>query len=125
MMFQFRKGSYLGRGYDAVGGQPFGWAFHRERDEIREHLSRRLGFVQHGSWDWFHREQLVSRIQERIHKNRPSYAEHHAAWRARQPQAEARPEFTREELARLVELFAGANDPLTASIAAKAERMLS
>jgi hypothetical protein len=33
--------SFLGRGYEPTPGKPFGYAWHQERAEIREHLKRR------------------------------------------------------------------------------------
>lgn len=116
--------SWLGRGYESVPGKPFGWAWHQERDEIRAHLRRRL-------WRFLPRdgiptsallESRVSRIQERLHKNKPSYRDRQAAWLARQPKPLPAVRFTEEELARIAEHFAGANDPLAQAIYAKAVR---
>lgn len=117
--------SYLGRGYEDVPGKPFGWAWHQERDEIRRHLRRRAEAFGSDMLAPARLEMRVSRIQERLHRHKPTLAERQAAWRARQPKpTSARVIFSREELARLVELFAGGNDPLTLSIAEKAAASL-
>lgn len=112
--------SYLGRGYVPVAGKPFGWAWNREREEIREHLKRR------GRWRDARDEFVVTRIQNRLNREHPKrWAARIAAWRARQPApVEPVEPFTREELERLVELFGEANDPVTASIGAKAAEAL-
>lgn len=128
MSFAFRKGSWLGRGLDNAAGKPFGWAWHRERDEIREHLERRLGPVKPRSWEWAMREQRVTRIQERIHKHRPTYRQRQEAARARGEKWVSPPpgpppvRFTDEELERIAEHFERANDPLAQSIWRKAAR---
>jgi hypothetical protein len=110
--------SFLGRGYENTPGKPFGWAWHRERDEIRKHLKRR------GRWHGPIDEFAVTRIQQRLHRNKPTFAQRQAAWLARQPTSKPRPAFTEDELRHLVDLFAGANDPVSAAIAAKAAAML-
>jgi len=116
--------SWLGRGNESVPGKPFGWAWHQEREEIRAHLRRRL-------WRFLPRDGIptstllefrVSRIQERLHKYKPSFRERQAAWLARQPVVKPRPVFTDEELARIADHFQGANDPLAQAIYAKASR---
>jgi hypothetical protein len=68
----------------------------------------------------------IGAIQRRLHREAPTMRERQAAWKARQPAppAEAAP-FTPEELERLVELFGEANDPVTASIGAKAAYRLA
>lgn len=113
--------SYLGRGYEDIPGKPFGWAWHRERDEIRAHLRKRLDRFGSDHLARARLEARVSRIQERLHKHKPTFAERQAAWRARQPKPTgAHVLFTFDELERLAELFAAANDPVTASIGEKA-----
>jgi hypothetical protein len=68
----------------------------------------------------------VTRIQQRLHRNKPTLRERQAAWHARQPKTPgASLSFTWEELERIAEHFAGANDPVTASIAAKAQEALN
>src|SRR5213592_1568440 len=116
--------SYLGRGLEDLPGMPFGWAFHQERDEIRAHLRRRIWRFGLDQWRGMRLEQRVDQIQRRIHRNRPTYKERCEARAKARPPYVPPPEFSREELERLVELFAGGNDPVTASIAAKAERLL-
>lgn len=114
--------SYLGRGHEDVPGRPFGWAHHAERDEIRARL-REKGDYREGYDPRL--EFRVSRIQARLRRNRPTYAERQAAWRARQPRStSASIRFEREELERLVDLFGEANDPVTAKIGAKAAEAL-
>lgn len=112
---------YLGRGYVPIAGRPFGYAFNMERAAIREHLKAR------GRWHSARDEREVSRIQDRLNREHPKrWAARQAAWRARCAAASppAPEPFTNEELRRLVDLFAGANDPVTVAIAAKAQAML-
>ncbi len=112
--------SFLGRGLEATPGKPFGYAFNQERAEIRQHLIER-GWLA----DDPHLEFRITRIQERLWKYKPTLKQRQAAWRARQPQPSgASLGLTREELQRLVDLFTGANDPVTASIATKAAMAL-
>lgn len=71
---------------------------------------------------------------DRFNASRPSYREvgewrsERAAWEARKAWIEGRAgravDLTRAELERLVEHFAGANDPIALSIAAKAAATL-
>lgn len=68
--------SFLGRGYENTAGKPFGYAWHQERAEIREHLKRR------GRWNDARDEFTVTRIQERLHRNKPTLGERQAAWGA-------------------------------------------
>lgn len=110
--------SFLGRGYESTPGRPLGWAWHRERDEIRAHLKKR------GRWHGPRDEFAVSRIQQRLHRNKPTFAERHAAWRDRQTLAQPMAALDAAELRHLVDLFAGANDPMSLAIAAKAAAML-
>lgn len=110
--------SYLGRGLDDIAGKPFGWAWHQERDEIRAHLRQR-GFTGY-------LEFRVSAIQNRLHRNRPTYAERCAARAAARPIYAPDPqiEFTLAELERLAEHFNGANDDIGQSIAAKVRKAM-
>lgn len=114
--------SWIGRGNECVPGKPLGWSHHQEREEIRAHLRRRIwqfGFDHLAS---FRLEQRVSAIQARLHKNKPTYRERSAAFAAK---ARAIPDpviFTAEELERIAEHFAGANDPLAQAIHTKARR---
>lgn len=113
--------SYLGRGFEDTPGKPFGWAFNRETEEIEAHLLKR-GWSR-GDLRFYFR---VTRIRERLWRNRPTFKERQAAWRARQPApTSAGVTLSIEELERLVELFEGANDPVTASIGAKAAEALA
>lgn len=105
-----------------VPGKPFGWAHHEERRLIRAHLDRKHGRLEPHSWDWTIRELgRVAQIQRRLHRYDKSFRELQTIYRAAKPVAVAdSPEFTLEELAHLAEHFAMANDPVAASIAAKA-----
>lgn len=111
-------------------GKPFGWAHHAERDHIRAHLAKRLGLVKPHSWEYVHREQRVNAIQRRLHKYDESFAVRSRRWaeqqrlRCAREATSAKAEFTWEELERLAEHFAGANDPISAEIGAKARRLL-
>lgn len=111
--------SYLGRGLDPTPGKGLGYAWHRERNEIRAHLRRRVWRFGLDNLAAFRLEQRVDAIQRRIHRNKPTFRERSAAFAARQPVAR-REAFTPEELARIAEHFAGANDPIGQSILAKA-----
>jgi hypothetical protein len=111
-------------------GRPFGWAHHEERDRIRAHLRRRV-------WRFYvdeagpgtpgmRLEARVDAIQRRLHKYDPTLRERQARARAAAPPPAGTSEFfTWEELERLVEHFAGANDPVPAAIAAKASAALA
>lgn len=113
------------RALDDDHGRPFGYAFIEERTRIEDHLRRKSGYRADMSSLEF--QFRVRRIQDRIHKYRPTMRERQQAWLARQ--AASLPKdtpvvFTAEELERLVEHFAGANDPVTVSIADKARQAL-
>jgi hypothetical protein len=107
-------------------GKPFGWAHHAERDHIRAHLARRRGPVEPHSWDFYHREQRVNAIQWRIHKYDKSFAQRSREWREAQELRAALERtgddlaLTWEELDRVAEHFAGANDPVAIAIGKKA-----
>jgi hypothetical protein len=108
-------------------GRKLGWAHHEERAIIREHLNRKLGRLEVHSWDWFRREQRITAIQRRLHRYDLTFRELGVLYK-RKWAREAPPstQFTTEELRHLVELFTGANDPLSQSIAEKAAaRLLS
>lgn len=66
----------------------------------------------------------TERIYERIMRDKPSYAEYCEARRILQPTSPST-SLTRDEWQHLADLFDGANDPLSASIAAKAHTMLA
>jgi hypothetical protein len=115
--------NWLGRGYDNVPGKPFGWTWHRERDAIHNHLmrgKRAQTYVGH-TFGSFMLQQRINAIQARIHKYKPTFKERSAAFAAQQHALRGRSPitFTDEELRHLSDLFDGANDPLSASIAAK------
>lgn len=120
-----RVSSWLGRGYESVPGRPFGWAFNRERQEIEAHLVAR-------GW---RREDLrfhfrVTAIQQRIHKYAPTFRQRQEAARERgeawvAPAPVPRVDFLPEELERIAERFAMANDEIGIAIAAKARALLS
>jgi hypothetical protein len=102
-----------------TAGKPFGWTHHKERAIIREHLKRR------GRWNDARDEFLVTSIQQRLHRYDKRYRELqelHA--KARPPVSGASLGFTWEELERIAEHFAGANDPVTINIATKAKLAL-
>lgn len=105
-----------------VAGKPFGWAHAEERRMIRDHLLRR-GWTADDMGLYFR----ISRIQQRLHKYDLPFRELQRLYALARPvvvPTGAPVDFTWEELARLVEHFAGANDPVTASIAAKAQLAL-
>lgn len=106
---------WLGRGFEPVPGKPFGWAFNQEREAIRQHLVKR------GRWTGYQLHFKVVAIQERLHRNRPTFRQRHEAWLQRQRDLQTlAPELTREEWQAIAERFAGANDPIGQSILAKA-----
>lgn len=107
---------WIGRGLEPVPGKPFGWAHNMERRALREHLERR------GRHSALALPFAVVRMQERLHREKPTMRQRQAA----RPivTAAERPAFTRDELQHLADLFAGANDPTSASIGAKAAAML-
>lgn len=116
-------GSWLGRGNEDVPGKPFGWAHNRERDEIEAHLISR-GWDRNDFAFYFR----VTRIQERLRRDQPTYRERQDAARARGERWVSPPPgpppviFTPEELAHIADHFAGANDPLAQAIWHKASR---
>ena len=113
---------HIGLGLEEFPGRPFGWAWHEERRLIREHLIRRGRYFGDDALAHARRESRISEIQRRIHREAPTTRERQAAWRARCEAALPAESgaFTPEELQRLVDLFGDANDPITASIGAKA-----
>lgn len=119
--------AWIGLGLESVPGKPFGWAFERERAAIRAHIYKKLGnnrTMKEARRFWrTHRgkgvEWAVTRIQDRLHRSHPTYRERQEAWKARQGYAPSTA-FTQDELRHIAEHFAGANDPLAISIAAKA-----
>ena len=121
--------AYLGRGYDNIPGKPFGWAFNMERRAIRDHL-RRKGLYAADGYD-ARGEFYLIKMQMRLHKNKPTGRQRQEAARARGENwvspapGPADVPFTRAELERMVEHFAGSNDELGALIAAKAAAKLA
>lgn len=101
-------------------GRPFGYTWLEERTKIEDHVLRR---TKHQIPLYDMRVQFrVQKIQDRLHKYDPTFRERQAKWNAEQA---ARPktemmELTQAELEHLADLFAGANDPLSASIGEKA-----
>lgn len=119
---------WIGLGLEDVPGKPFGWAFNAERRAILTHLQRKDdGTLKgaHKAWET-HRgrgyEFAVTRIQERLHRQHPTYRDRQEAWKLRMGLRRARPTpvFTPEELEMIAERFAGANDPVGQSIEQKA-----
>ncbi len=92
-----------------------GYDHHRERDAIRAHLVRR-GHDPHTLAFEFR----VTRIQDRIHRNKPTMRQRQQLWREKQPAPTKAVALTPEEIAYLVEVFEAANHPLAQSIYAKA-----
>jgi hypothetical protein len=114
--------SWLGRGYESVPGKPFQWAWHQEREEIRAHLRRRAARFGADCLARARMEFRITAIQQRLHRNKPTFAERQAAWKAKWEAA--RPPsvaFTADELDRIAERFAGSNDETGMAIAAKAQ----
>lgn len=106
-------------------GKPFGWAHHEERDRIRAHLRRRIWKFGLDGKAAMRLEARVDAIQRRLHKYDLTLRERQAIAAAKRPPPAGRSEFlTWAELERLVEHFAGANDPTAASIGAKAASAL-
>jgi len=108
-------------------GRPFGYAHVMERTKIEDHLIRKSGYKLKSSDVYFR----VVRIQERIHKYDETFATRSRRWRKEQ-EARIKAEragvgtwLTWEQLERLVEHFAGANDPVSAGIAEVASKMLA
>ena len=118
--------AWLGRGLEDVPGKPFGWAYAQERDAIKVHVLRRYGWGarldQATALHKLNLEAYVTKVQERLHRNKPTLRERQAQWKARQPVPVAG--FNVEELEHLAEHFAGANDPVGQSICAKAAAMV-
>ena len=123
---------FLGKGFETTPGKPFGYAHMMERQALREHVRKRGRHVTEGITGAYDPrvEHRIARMQERIHRHKPTLRETQAAWRARCAAAQPRPEgertyLTWEELQHLVDLFTGANDPLSLSIAEKAAEALA
>jgi hypothetical protein len=99
-----------------------GYQHNAERQRIREHLIRRG----HNPGDLAF-EFRITRIQERIHRYKPTFRQRQEAARARgeawvasdKPPLPS-PSLTLEEWQYLAEHFEGANHPLAQSIQAKA-----
>ncbi len=109
-------------------GKPFGYAWLEERTKIEDHVLRR---TKHSIPLYDLRVQSrVHRIQDRLHKYDKTFAQRSREWREEQERQSAAERnsaeiiFTREELERIIEHFGGANDPVTAGIAAKAQAAL-
>lgn len=119
---------WVGRGLEPAAGKPFGWAHNMEREAIRAHLRRRIWRFGLDGLAAARLEFRITEIQRRLSREWPARWEAiKAGWRAARPPVQASPStiFTRDELQHLVDLFAGANDPTSASIAAKAAARLT
>lgn len=114
---------WVGRGNENVGSKPFGWANNMERRGIRDHLRKRGRYAPTG-YD-ARGEFLVSRIQLRLRKYQPTFAQRCAAAQAQRDAdwiARGRPAaimLNDDERAYLRELLEGANHPLGQQIAGK------
>lgn len=107
-------------------GKPFGYAFIEERTRIEDHVRRRT-LYQLPLYS-LELQSRVRRIQDRLHKYDKTFAERSRAWAEQQAARSAlerrAADFKPEELSHLVEMLAGANHPLSASIADKAQAKL-
>lgn len=91
-------------------GTKLGTAWHAERDRIRLHLVARGGY-------WGYRlEARVTKIQDRLHRDDPSLLERQARAVFHAPSHPPVMVFTDDELVRIAEHFAMANDELGQSI---------
>jgi hypothetical protein len=108
-------------------GKPFGYAYIEETTRIEDHVRRRTGYPR---LDDPQLRARVDRIRMRLHKYDETFAVRSRRWfneqqeRARRERNQADVTFDREELERLIEHFEGANDPVSAAIAAKAKNAL-
>lgn len=114
-----RKRPSRSRGPDEVPIHlKFGYAHHAERLRIREHLFRRGRFAEmkdqrNGKWLYsFPVESRITQIQQRIHRHKKSMADRQAERRANMPPPSGAGVFlTFAQIERLIDHFAGANDP--------------
>lgn len=104
--------AWLGKGNQEVPGKPFGWAHHMERDAIRQHLRAR-GFDTSGHMGQARLEFRVTKIQQRLRRYEPTWAERQREWaRNQRAQALIAPEpFTRDQLLAIRDRFAMDNSP--------------
>lgn len=114
---------WIGRGNEPVAGKSIGWSHNMEREGLRRHLRRRLWKFGLDRFASFRLEQRAQKIAWRLDRE---YQKRKAPMgvRRRAPRPVEPPRFTADELRHLVELFEGANDPTSASIAAKAAALL-
>lgn len=113
---------WIGRGHLDIG--PFGYAHHKERDEIRDYLRRKYGYPERG-YD-ARLEAHCNRIQFRLRKYRPTLRQRQETARAAlPPPAGVDVDFSWAELERMVEHFAGSNDEVGQAIADKARKALA
>lgn len=102
-----------------IPGKPFGWSIEELKYRIRCRLIAR-GITEPTAYFRTHK------IYERIMRYKPSFADYcQAATVIRSIEAGTPPpSFSDDELRHLVDLFTGANDPLSLAIADKARRIL-
>lgn len=96
-----------------------GYEHHREREAIRAHLVRR-GHDPHSLAFEFR----VTRIQDRIHRYKPSMRERQRQWREQQQKSSPAFDLTSEEIKYLREVFEAANHPIAQSIYSKARNFV-
>jgi hypothetical protein len=101
-----------------VPGKPFGWSIVELKYRIRTRLIAR------GITDPIAHFKTEN-IYHRIMRYKPTFSQYCQAINVLRPAAPSSPpSFTTDELRHLVELFTGANDPLSLSIAEKAKAIL-
>lgn len=105
------------RDREQAGVHKFGYACAVEKSEIASALRA-------DGWTGIALHFEIDRVYLERHKNRPSLRQRQDFWRAfADPPKPVLPVFTPEELARIAEHFAGANDALAQTIHAKAARL--
>jgi hypothetical protein len=107
-------------------GRPFGYAWLEERTKIEDHVRKRTRYaLRMDSPEFMFR---VQKIQDRLHKYDPTFAERSRRWREDQAKRWRERgnsvDFTLAELEHLVEHFEGANDPISAEIGRKAREAI-
>jgi hypothetical protein len=104
---------------EPVAGKPFGWAHNMEARAIRDHLiskGRDPNSIEH----CFDISKISMRLARDYLRRKPKIGA-----RVRIAAKRESNEFSMEELERLIEHFAGANDPVAQSILEKARRLIA